>query len=336
MQLNRSGRFLFLLVWYGYAIVVFLWFALHEIFVDRWSWLFIINTVAVYLIVPLPLWGIRPFFTKQKIEWATFFAVVAILLTHFGGRFIPKPLPAANPDAITVATYNLLASNINLDGIEQALIATDADLIAIQELTPVHADLLQERLGDRYPYQYLNPERSVTGMGIISRYPLEILPTPTVMLGPSWIGEPQAVLITVEETAVIVLNFHAIPPTSGFNFDTYHVQARETQAGQLALVAQRRATPLIALGDLNATEQNEAYRILQKTYQDAWREAGWGLGHTWPGLELSYYGVDVPRWLVRIDYVFATSHWQIVNAERTLWDGGADHRPVVATLQLRE
>jgi endonuclease/exonuclease/phosphatase (EEP) superfamily protein YafD len=37
---------------------------------------------------------------------------------------------------------------------------------------------------------------------------------------------------------------------------------------------------------------------------------------------------------VRIDYVFYSSHWRAAAARLGPWDGGSDHRPVVAELAL--
>jgi endonuclease/exonuclease/phosphatase family metal-dependent hydrolase len=70
-------------------------------------------------------------------------------------------------------------------------------------------------------------------------------------------------------------------------------------------------------------------------------EAGWGVGHTFPGVlsskskRLNIAGVDVPTWLIRIDYVFHSSHFHAVEAHIGPWDGYSDHRPVIAKLVLK-
>ena len=45
--------------------------------------------------------------------------------------------------------------------------------------------------------------------------------------------------------------------------------------------------------------------------------------------------MDVPRWLIRIDYVFHSRHWRAVSARNGRIDGKSDHRPVIATLVLK-
>jgi hypothetical protein len=72
---------------------------------------------------------------------------------------------------------------------------------------------------------------------------------------------------------------------------------------------------------------------------DAWREEGFGLGHTFPGSDIpgssrpnfgSWY---VPQWLARIDYIFYSTHWEALEARLARVDGVSDHRGVVAILR---
>jgi endonuclease/exonuclease/phosphatase (EEP) superfamily protein YafD len=99
--------------------------------------------------------------------------------------------------------------------------------------------------------------------------------------------------------------------------------------------------PLIAPVDFNATDRNTAYRMIVSELSDSWREVGWGFGHTFPGSNgfgsrFHFMGVPLPRWLLRIDYVFHSEHWQAESAVVGPWDGVSDHRPVVVTLRLVE
>ena len=75
---------------------------------------------------------------------------------------------------------------------------------------------------------------------------------------------------------------------------------------------------------------------------DSWWEAGCGLGHTFPvgntkGVYVTWkQGLPVPQRLVRIDYVFHSSHWVAVEAHLAENKGGSDHRAVVVELVLVE
>jgi endonuclease/exonuclease/phosphatase (EEP) superfamily protein YafD len=121
------------------------------------------------------------------------------------------------------------------------------------------------------------------------------------------------------------------------------VRERERQARSIADYAAAQSEPLIVLGDFNAGDLSTAYKILlQGGLRDAWREAGWGTGHTFPGVDAPgssrriIAGIPAPMWMVRIDYVFLSTHWQVVSSSIGPWDGFSDHRPVVARLVLHE
>jgi endonuclease/exonuclease/phosphatase family metal-dependent hydrolase len=87
--------------------------------------------------------------------------------------------------------------------------------------------------------------------------------------------------------------------------------------------------PLVVLGDLNTAERQPYYRSLRRRLGDAHREAGWGLGWTFPSVPIG--PALVP--LVRIDHVLHSSEWRAV-AEHTGFTPGSDHRHVVADLVL--
>jgi endonuclease/exonuclease/phosphatase (EEP) superfamily protein YafD len=102
---------------------------------------------------------------------------------------------------------------------------------------------------------------------------------------------------------------------------------------------------LIIAGDFNASDLNDSHGILTEHLYDAWREAGSGLGNTFPGVSRQDtphssrpdpFGIDVPKWLIRIDYIFCTYDWQPIDARIGPWDGHSDHRPVIAELALRD
>ncbi len=132
------------------------------------------------------------------------------------------------------------------------------------------------------------------------------------------------------------MRFHA---SSGPGF----LREREEQARALAALAQARRGPLIIAGDLNATDQNRAYQIIAQELADAWRRAGWGWGHTFPGSPTAalggsrptVLGVPVPMWLIRIDYIFYSRELDAISARLAPTSDASDHRGVVATLTLR-
>ncbi len=110
------------------------------------------------------------------------------------------------------------------------------------------------------------------------------------------------------------------------------MRERERAAQIVATFAANHPHPTIVLTDFNVTDQTTAYAILTGPLRDAWREAGWGFGHTWGRTVIR--GVRIPVWFVRIDYVFYSPHWRALSAHTGPWDGISDHRAVSATLVL--
>nr|HMN30345.1 endonuclease/exonuclease/phosphatase family protein [Caldilineaceae bacterium] len=221
--------------------------------------------------------------------------------------------------------------------------AANVDVIALQELNPAVAAAVHARLSDRFPYQLLDPQHGVTGMGGISRYPLH---TTGQQIPGAWLGSPQVVCLDYHGTPVTLVNVHCV----SVEFDGWNARAkvewsigeRERQATALAEFAAAQPGPLIALGGFNTAEQSTAYQCITRRLHDAWRAAGHGLGHTFPGADSPgsarpvIAGVKAPLWLIRIDYIFYSSHWRPLAAWLGPGTGSSDHRPVVAHLALTE
>jgi endonuclease/exonuclease/phosphatase (EEP) superfamily protein YafD len=330
---------LFIALTHFHFVVVIAWIALNLLCGDRWWWLFLLNSLSEYLFFLLPLPVAVALTTRRREIVVGLAGVVLVGVFLYGGLFLPSlDLDPVSGPQITVMTSNVLGYNSHPEGVISSIRASDADVVALQELNPEIAEAIRHELYDEYPYQELTPAVGVSGLGVISRRPLE---STGVELEGHWVGEPQILEMRWKNTMITVVNFHAIPPgSSNPEHLRYSIQERERQVGELMAFVESRREPLILLGDLNVTSQNEAYRMMAGSLQDAWVEAGWGLGHTFPGA-LSpgssrpiVAGIAMPKWLVRLDYVFCSDHWQVDSASFGQWDGVSDHRPVVARMVL--
>ena len=62
------------------------------------------------------------------------------------------------------------------------------------------------------------------------------------------------------------------------------------------------------------------------SWDDAFREVGRGFGQTYPGAGFSgnqrfqIGGFSLPRWLIRLDYIWHSPHWQPTAASIGPWD----------------
>jgi endonuclease/exonuclease/phosphatase (EEP) superfamily protein YafD len=326
-----------------YFTFLFGWLTLYLVLGDQFGLLGIINSLLLYMFVPLPLAAI---FTALNRRWSlvagTLLGVV-IFLWLWGPLFmlpLDRDTPGDNPNSkFTVMTYNVLGLQANPIPAIEAIHGSGADLVLIQELNPAMAESMKTALNERYPYQILDPQEGVSGMGTISQYPLE---STGDQLPLKWIGIPQVITIDFEGTSITVVNFHTFPVSLRHpeRIDD-NFRYREAQAKALAEFASLTLGPLIVAGDANATHLNDMYKIiLDAPLQDAWWEGGFGFGHTYPGSALPgssrprIGSWSIPKWMVRIDYVFVSSHWQVEHAFLAPFDGISDHRGVIAELIL--
>jgi endonuclease/exonuclease/phosphatase (EEP) superfamily protein YafD len=323
-----------------YLTMLLAWSIARALFGDRWWWLFFTNSVAIYLFLPLPLVLAAALVVRRRETWIVFGVMLALFACLFGALFIPKLPPAqAGGPTLTVMTYNLLGVNENKAGIVAALRQSSADLITLQELNPTVAEAIQRDLAREYPYQALDPQPGVRGLGVISRYPL----TPTGDTLPlDWVGQPQ--VLTLDYAGVPVTVLHAHPYATNVGRPAFMesvIHSRELQARALVDFVATHPGPLLAPMDLNANDQGVAYAIVTQSLVDSWHEVGWGPGHTFPGADTyggsrpRLAGMVVPMWLTRIDFVFHSRHWRATSAWIGPFDGQSDHRPVVAQLTLK-
>lgn len=326
-----------------YFTLLFLWAAMYVATGDRFAPVALLNNLAVYLFIPLPLGILTAWWLKRR-ELGLASGVAALIFSVLWGHlFLPSlhPEPAGRP-ALTVMTYNVLGRQTR-NGPQIAVIeAMDADLIFLQEINHAHAAAFEEELGLKYPYQILDPVDDVTGMGVLSKYPLQ---TAQVGLPLDWVGRPQVLNLDWEGESIRLINFHMYPSGLGsLQAVAALYRAREEQARALADFAGRaaRSGPVLAGGDANVTALSDAYGILSRSLSDAWQVGGFGLGHTFPGsagpgsARPRIAGWPVPKWLARIDYVFYSRHWIVGSAQLAPYDGVSDHRGVLAEFHLIE
>lgn len=269
-------------------------------------------------------------------------ATAALAAWLFGGAFVHRtPAVAASTRTLRVATYNLLANNDDNAAMLRTIRATDADLIGLFEIRPPLAALIRDTLRNEYPYQILQPDEGVHGIAAISRFPLTPLTGPDDTLPGVWSATPQSFAVAWPPAPLIWVHAHAHSP--GVVVTAW--LKRRSLSAAFAWLADRRiesaealrdfglhhTQPVVITTDLNATERSPAYATVTNALQDAWREGGWGFGHSWSILRRYIF---FPLWVARIDYIFHSRHFQALAAQVGPWDGTSDHRPVVATLAL--
>lgn len=323
-------KWLHVFVWL-YFTLVFAWTVAHFLLGDHPGWMFVVNSLAFYLFLPLLL--VLPVAIGMR-RWQTWLGTLAIFLLavfFFGKLFFPwktASMPAGQP--IAVMTYNVLGYNTDPEAVVNTILAANPDVVALQELNPPVAHAIRQHLLTKYPYQQLDPNDRYFGMGTISRYPLHL--TDETLLG-NWVGTPQIMTLNVAGQSVTLLNVHALASGIGvFSALDQSVSERERQARAVRDFAQTHTEPLIVTTDFNSTSMNTSYQIITSTLSDAWMDAGWGPGNTFPALVDSH----MPLWTIRIDYIFYSRQFRAAAVETRDWDGSSDHRPMLTRLVLTD
>lgn len=263
---------------------------------------------------------------------------ILALVSGYGTMFLPRPGPPPAAPQISVLTFNLHAERVALGPMVDVIRAAGADIVALQELSPEAAETFRAQLSDLYPHQavHLHPGNPVMGQGVLSKHPLRDSEYWQVAM---W---HQRVIVTVDGVDIALYNVHPHIPFArapiGVAFDAGN---RGRDIADILERAGREQKPVILAGDFNMTDRSAHYRQVTENYRDAFREAGWGFGFTFPDFSsphalprgLPRVALPLPL-LTRIDYVFYSEHFQAVEA--LVWPsaGGSDHRPVLARLAL--
>ena len=299
---------------------------------DFWL-LALINAFAVYLFVPLPLAALLAVIARRRAAWFALLTVAILFAALFGAELTPPSAivrAGSEGPTLTVMTYNVLFTITDAAPIATTITNANPDLIAFQELTPPIAKQLEQTIGARYPHRTPVRAECHADVSIWSRHPLQV-----ENIDGNVTCRVRPVVVDLDGRRVRVINIHAWPYL-GLDPESVE-QGFDWRRDQVELVLDRfagRPEPLILLGDLNSAPMHEVYRTVSMHLKDSFREAGWGLGHTFPTRGGRLRGIPYPDRLVRIDYVFHSDHWRAEAARVGKWDGSSDHHPVVAQLRL--
>lgn len=290
------------------------------------------KTVLIFTLIPAPLLLFAKLWQKQWLHVLLLVLPSWIVLTHF---VLPQfnQAPSVPPDTpqLTVLTFNVFRNGEGADAIEQIIRDSDADIIAIQELGDRTADILSNRLEDLYPYQALHPQsrrQYYTGQGIFSKIPITSDEFWRYNDLPYSQGQ-QRIELDFNGTPLAFYNVH---PWSSVHYDAgvrlvFSDSYDASHSGAVEHILERvtqETLPVIMAGDFNMSDLYEEYDDVTAHFVDSFREAGRGMGYTYPSDGIG--PIRLP--LIRLDYVFHSAQFKAVAAK--VWPDAAlsDHHPV--------
>ncbi len=217
---------------------------------------------------------------------------------------------AASAD-LRIAQFNLLQPNRRHDEVVRMALASNADVLSFQEVSPTWGAVLVKALVDTYPHFEVVPGEHCYGIALFSRLPAERMTVHELC------GVPviEAVLRRAEGPLRII-SVHATSPGS-----LSEHRVRNRQLRQLAGLVRARGERTIVVGDLNTV---------------SWDRAMWGLCAA-SGLRLGTQPV-APTFpsvlglaLIPIDHVLVSPGTSVLRCG-TFVIPGSDHRGLIADI----
>jgi vancomycin resistance protein VanJ len=263
-------------------------------------------------------------------------AAAVVAAVRFGPGFVSLPA-SQTPGAptLTVTSWNLEAGQPPVEAVLEALKASPASILALQELTPRHADAIvtDPDIRARYPHRVLAPRDGSFGMGLLSAHPIL---DEEVRSGPAVI---RVRLAMPGGRTLTVIDVHPFPGRIDVAGDLripldYDPSERDAALREIRdLVDRAAAGPddgVLLVGDLNVSDREPAYREIADGLHDAYREVGWGPGGTWRPSRLE----ALPFGLLRIDHMLSTAAVRPLRLAVDCTPRGSDHCILTGTFEL--
>ncbi|WP_236621361.1 endonuclease/exonuclease/phosphatase family protein [Rhodopirellula sallentina] len=231
-------------------------------------------------------------------------------LGSFSGQQQPDTI-----NAVRIASSNVLAANNRHESILADLQNTNADVIAVIELTPALATRLQDALKESHPHQTFQARAGDNfGIGILSRWPIRSVQTL------QWSGTPASLEVEFDHFRMIAT--HPIPPIGQANFQNRNRQLQKLAEHIRDSLQTDRATVLV--GDLNLTPWNANFTDLLATAELKRAASVCEILPTWYARPLFPLGLLIDHVLISKDLTY--HDYQIGE------DCGSDHRSVAVTI----
>ena len=321
----------------GYAL-------LRPLLAERTGWIELADDLEPWSYLPAPAVALLGAAMGSGGLAAGSAAAVATFGLRWGYRFLRRSTPdaAARPATdLTVMTFNTLAWQREGRDLEASIAKADPDIVGLQEIGPRGAEHLARTFGDRLPHRYVTHAASSSGAAVLSRYPIrEAAAFRASSHGHWW----QRMTIDTPVGPITYLNLHTRIPhlrtthrmLSGRRIPLeYHAEVRRDEVRKLVSMLDKVEGPVIVGGDFNMTERSPDYRLLSSRLHDAYRAVGAGLGHTFPARGAFPRAFPAPWPMLRLDYIWHSSHFAPSWAYRGDC-GHSDHHPIVVGLRWTE
>jgi endonuclease/exonuclease/phosphatase (EEP) superfamily protein YafD len=285
----------------------------------RWIWLCdLLAHFKVHLCVVLLLGSTASWICGERRVGTVGLLLVAVAAIPMFKYVRPRVLAAdVHSPVFRLITFNIWHHNSEIPSVARFFERSNADVLVVQEATPMQARQLRQRL---ISYRYSMVDGTLDdGTIIFSRWPIENSRYLELVDGGA---RTASVSIRWREQPVQILGVHLHWPL-GRRVSRFRNAELEALA---ALASTSTSRPLLVAGDFNITPWSSFYQrfVTAANLNDA--DVGQGLPASWPAV-LGPLGI-------RIDHCLYSPQWNVI-ATRTGPELGSDHLPVIVDLRLR-
>ena len=313
-----------LLCWAGWAYftAVLLWLLLFIATGEQFTVVRMLSYVAPWMAGVLLAFALMAFLWRKRWQGVITALLAVLLLLPYAPRFMPSD--SANVDAqetvrrqtYKVMTYSKMGRNNDIDAVARVVLAEHPDILFMQEIGATETAQLIKKINTQYHDKLSffvdnNIGLVVSRFKVISRWKMgdSVLP----------------VEIKLPDGVIDAWNVHLQK-----SFGSTGIQYRTVD--HLAAEVRRTDRPVLVAGDFNATTINYPCVKMNQYLNDAFEQAGFGFGFTFPS-PARRMGMITP--FMRIDHIYYSNHFVVRKAYVVDDAGGSDHYPVVALLSLK-
>ncbi|WP_030246712.1 endonuclease/exonuclease/phosphatase family protein [Streptomyces sp. NRRL S-350] len=269
----------------------------------------LLETFLPWLGLAVPVLLVPALLRRSATALLALLLPVALWANLFGGLLTDK---SGGRGDLTVVSHNVAAANTDVPATVRGLVASGAQIVALQELAGRAMRSYETGLAEAYPYH------SVEGtVGLWSKYPISGVAPVDLKMG--WTRAFRAEVATPQgPVAVYVAHLPSVRLKAEGGFTVGQRDASAQALGEAI-----RAEPVrkvLLLGDLNGTMNDRSLAPVTSQMRSAQGAAGDGFGFSWPA--------SFP--MARIDQIMSRGGLKPVDS-RTLPQDGSDHLAVAAT-----